>query len=323
MSDNILEINNLNTQFFTQEGNVNAVNDFNLTVASGEIVGIVGESGCGKSTTSLSIMRLLPKAGTIKSGEILLKGTDLTKLSEREMRGRRGPEVAMIFQDSLAALNPTMKVGAQLIEPLMLHMKMSKKEARAKAIDLLDKVGIPSPKDRMHSYAHEFSGGMRQRVMIAMALSCNPSLLLADEPTTALDVTIQHQILELMLKLRDETGAGVIFVTHDVGVVSEICDNVIVMYAGRIVEKGTTKNIFESPVHPYTKGLLESTLNLTSARDEELAAVKGLPPDLINLPPGCSFWPRCQYADEECKKYVYELDEIKEGHFCACLKEKI
>jgi oligopeptide transport system ATP-binding protein len=322
MRENILEIKNLNTRFFTQEGYVNAVNDFNLTVSPGEIVGIVGESGCGKSTTSLSIMRLLPKAGSIKSGEILLNGTDLTKISEGEMRRRRGPDVAMIFQDSLAALNPTMKVGYQLIEPLMLHMKMGKKKAWEKGIDLLGKVGIPSPKDRMDSYAHEFSGGMRQRVMIAMALSCDPLLLLADEPTTALDVTIQHQILELMLKLRDETGAGIIFVTHDVGVVSEICDKVIVMYAGRIVEKGKTKDVFENPIHPYTKGLLESTLNLTSSRSEELVAVKGMPPDLINLPPGCSFWPRCQYAIEECKRKTYELNEIEEGHFCSCLERK-
>ena len=318
MPQKVLQVENLRTQFFTQDGVVNAVDGVSLDVHRGEMVGIVGESGCGKSTLSLSIMRLLPKAGRITGGRILLNGTDLATLSENRMRTKRGSEVAMIFQDSLASLDPTMRIGKQLIEPLMIHQGMSKQKAMNEAVRLLDKVGIPAPKERLRAFAHEFSGGMRQRVMIAMALSCDPSLLLADEPTTALDVTIQRQILDLMARLKHELDAGIIIVTHDVGVVAETCDRVVVMYAGKVVETGPTETVFTKPVHPYTRGLLASSLDLTSDRTQPLAAVAGLPPDLIELPPGCYFWPRCGRARPECREKAPELVEYAPGHYYAC-----
>lgn len=316
--EKVLDIRNLSTEFFTQDGTVRAVDDVSLHVNQGEIVGLVGESGCGKSTTILSIMRLLPKAGRIASGQVLLNGLDLAQLSEDNMRRKRGSEVAMIFQDSLAALDPTMRVGKQMIEPLMVHRGMGRNEAMKEAAHLLGRVGIPAPRERLASYPHEFSGGMRQRVMIAIALSCNPSLLLADEPTTALDVTIQRQILDLMNGLRTEINAGVVIVTHDVGVVAETCDRVIVMYAGRIVESGNTQDVFESPLHPYTKGLLGSSLDLHSSREAELTAVPGLPPDLIKVPPGCPFWPRCSEEIANCREVMPELVELAPDHLCAC-----
>ena len=318
MPEKVLEVRNLDTKFYTQDGVVSAVDDVSLDVLRGEIVGLVGESGCGKSTAIMSIMRLLPKTGRITSGSILLNGTDLVTLPEPQMRMKRGSEVAMIFQDALAALDPTMRIGRQLSEPYLVHLGLSPAEAKKEAIELLAKVGIPSPRERIGAYPHEFSGGMRQRVMIAMALACNPSLLLADEPTTALDVTIQRQILDLMIKLKDEMNAGIVIVTHDVGVVAETCDRVVVMYAGRIVESGPTESVFTNPVHPYTRGLLGSTLNLDTIRADGLRSIKGLPPDMIELPPGCYFWPRCSSMIEECRERKPELVEIEPGHFCAC-----
>ena len=318
MEERVLELKGLKAQFFTQDGIVNAVDGLSLEVFAGELVGLVGESGCGKSTTALSIMRLLPKPGQIVGGQIILDGREIVELGEREMRTMRGPKVAMIFQDALAALDPTMKVGRQLMEPLQVHMQMSRSEAQGRAIRLLDRVGIPSPEERLGAYPHEFSGGMRQRVMIAIALSCEPKLLLADEPTTALDVTIQRQILDLMLRLRDETGAGLILITHDVGVVAEVCDRVVVMYAGREVESGETEDVFVRPRHPYTKGLLSSTLELSRDKSKRLQAIPGLPPDLIDLPPGCLFWPRCPRQTEICQQQTPILRSVGEGHKVAC-----
>jgi oligopeptide/dipeptide ABC transporter ATP-binding protein len=318
MNDTVLQIKSLQTRFYTQDGVVAAVDGLTFDVAAGEMVGLVGESGCGKSTAALSIMRLVPKPGKIVGGEILLDGVDLVGLDGREMRMQRGPQVAMIFQDALAALDPTMKVGRQLMEPLKAHLNMSPSEARERAIELLARVGIPSPRERLGAYSYEFSGGMRQRAMIAMALSCAPKLLLADEPTTALDVTIQRQILDLMLSLRDETGAGVILITHDVGVVSETCDRVVVMYAGRKVESGPTEEVFLRPSHPYTIGLLGSTLELGRDKDKPLRAVPGMPPDLIDLPPGCLFWPRCTRQTEICRVQTPVLEAVGQGHEAAC-----
>jgi oligopeptide/dipeptide ABC transporter ATP-binding protein len=252
------------------------------------------------------------------AGKIRLCGQDILPLSEREMRRLRGPVVAMIFQDSLAALDPTMKVGSQLMEPLRTHLGMSQSEARRTAVQLLVKVGIPDPEQRMETYPHQFSGGMRQRAMIAIALSCDPKLLIADEPTTALDVTVQKQILELMLRLRDETGAGVVLITHDVGVVAETCDRVIVMYAGRTAESGPTRDVFVSPRHPYTIGLLGSTLELGRNRQEPLRVIAGLPPILIDLPPGCPFSPRCTRATDICGQRVPGLAPVATGHEAAC-----
>ena len=318
MSTKVLEVHDLRTRFFTHEGMVAAVEGLSLEVDSGEVVGIVGESGCGKSTAALSFMRLLPPQGKITGGEIILCGEDIVAMPDEQMRALRGPKIAMVFQDSLAALDPTMTVGGQLIEPLQLHMKLSKTEARQTAVQLLTKVGIPSPEKRLDAYPHQFSGGMRQRVMIAIALSCNPRLLVADEPTTALDVTVQKQILELMLRLRDELGAGIILITHDVGVVSEVCDRVVVMYAGREVESGPTRDVFLSPRHPYTTGLLSSSLSLGHNRSKALRTIPGLPPNLIHLPAGCPFMPRCPRAMEHCQNEIPKLRMVEAGHAAAC-----
>ncbi len=318
MKEKVLEVRDLRTRFFTHEGMVAAVEGLSLQVESGDVVGIVGESGCGKSTAALSFMRLLPPQGKIIGGEIILCGQDVVSLPAEQMRLLRGPKIAMIFQDSLAALDPTMKVGDQLMEPLQIHMKLSRADARHAAIELLNKVGIPSPEKRLDAYPHQFSGGMRQRVMIAIALSCNPRLLIADEPTTALDVTVQKQILDLMLQLRDELGAGIILITHDVGVVSEICDRVVVMYAGREVESGGTRDVFLMPRHPYTAGLLNSSLSLGHDRRQALRAIPGLPPNLIHLPPGCPFAPRCPRVVERCREEMPALREVVLGHEAAC-----
>ncbi|MEM7125308.1 MAG: ABC transporter ATP-binding protein [Chloroflexota bacterium] len=318
MTEKVLEVEGLKTQFFTQDGVVQAVDGLSFTVEAGEMVGIVGESGCGKSTAALSIIRLLPTQGKIVDGEIRLNGRDIVPLNERQVRSLRGPEVAMIFQDALAALDPTMKVGRQIMEPLQTHLGLSAQVARERTLKLLEMVGIPSPEERMDAYPHEFSGGMRQRVMIAIALSCNPKVLVADEPTTALDVTIQRQILDLMLQLRRESGAGVILITHDVGVVAETCDRVVVMYAGRAIESGPTEAVFKAPQHPYTIGLLNSTLDLHRNKAQPLEAISGLPPDLIQLPTGCTFHPRCLWQTEQCQAEIPSLESVGAGHSAAC-----
>jgi oligopeptide transport system ATP-binding protein len=302
----VLSVRNLQTRFFTRAGVVYAVDDVSFDVMPGETVGIVGESGCGKSVTSLSIMRLIPSPpGRIVGGEMLLtvdgETRDLVKLSEREMREVRGNDIAMIFQDPMTSLNPVYTVGNQIAESLMLHLGLSASEAERRAIDLLKRVGIPAAEDRIHAYPHQFSGGMRQRVMIAIALACNPNVLIADEPTTALDVTIQAQILELMAGLNRDFGTAIILITHDLGVVAEVCQRVIVMYAGKIVEQGSAKDLFANPQHPYTIGLLKSIPRLGENVKDQLSTIGGLPPDLLAPPKGCRFRPRCPRRQAKCE----------------------
>jgi peptide/nickel transport system ATP-binding protein len=288
----LLEVKGLRTSFYTRDGVVRAVDGIDFHVDRGEIMGLVGESGCGKSVTSLSIMRLVAKPGRIEAGEILFDGRDLLKLSEQQMRKTRGEQIAMIFQQPTSALNPVWDVGRQIAEVLELHRGMKRRAARARALELLRMVGIPDPERRLKAYPHEMSGGMAQRVMIAMALACEPDLLIADEPTTALDVTIQAQILDLIRNLRDETGTAVILITHDLGVVAETCDRVAVMYAGEIVEQTDVGSLFADPLHPYTRGLIGSIPVVGVVRDE-LSVIPGNVPNLIDLPQGCRFAPRC------------------------------
>ena len=314
----ILEVNNLEVQFPTREGTVSAVHKLSFHVNAGEIVGLVGESGCGKTTAALALMRLVPKPGKITGGSIRIGAKEITQLSENEMRAMRGPAVAMVFQDALTALDPRMTVGNQILEPLQIQMHLSPSQARARAIELLTQVGIPSAASRLKQYPHEFSGGMRQRAMIALALSCSPRVLLADEPTTALDVTMQNQILNLIQDLKSQTGSAVVLITHDVGVVAKVCDRVVVMYAGREVEFGPTERVFTHPVHPYTRGLLESTLMLDGDRSKPLQAIPGLPPELINLPTGCVFYPRCKFKSDVCQEQQPELETIEREHMAAC-----
>ncbi len=315
----LLEVKNLKTQFFTQDGVVKAVDDVSFYVMPGETLGVVGESGSGKSITGLSLMRLIPSPpGKIVDGEVIFNGKDVRKMSDEQVRSIRGNEIAMIFQDPMTSLNPVLTINRQISESLQLHMGMNKEQARNRAIELLGMVGIPNPESRVDQYPHQFSGGMRQRVMIAMALSCNPKLLIADEPTTALDVTIQAQILDLMRNLQSETGAGVIMITHSMGVVAGIADRVQVMYAGHIVETATTEEIFANPRHPYTVGLMKSIPRLDARTKEKLQPIRGLPPDLIDLPDICPFVPRCNYAREKCEQKNPPLLEVKPGHFSAC-----
>jgi oligopeptide transport system ATP-binding protein len=289
-------------------------------VNRGETLGIVGESGCGKSVTSLSVMRLIPTPpGKIAGGQMLFDGEDLLHMSEEEMRHIRGNRIAMIFQDPMTSLNPVLTVGRQITESLELHMKLSKREALNRAAELLDMVGIPSAGKRLDNYPHQFSGGMRQRVMIAMALSCNPELLIADEPTTALDVTIQAQILELINRLKDELDTAVMMITHDLGVVAGMTDRVTVMYAGKVVEEGTTKEIFANPRMPYTIGLLRSIPRLDEGRGRKLTPIRGLPPNLIDLPQICPFSPRCDYVQERCLTQSPPLRTVAADHRAACL----
>jgi oligopeptide transport system ATP-binding protein len=311
----------LETHFKTQDGLVKAVNDVSFHVDRGETLGIVGESGSGKSVTSLSIMRLIPTPpGKIVGGELIFDGENLLDLSEEEMRHIRGNRIAMIFQDPMTSLNPVLTIGRQITESLELHMKMSGSEARKRAIDLLNMVGIPSPSGRLDDYPHQFSGGMRQRVMIAMALSCNPELLIADEPTTALDVTIQAQILELINRLKNELGTAVIIITHDLGVVAGMADRVNVMYAGRVVEEGSTSEIFAHPRMPYTIGLLRSIPRLDEGEGRKLTPIRGLPPDLINFPQICPFSARCDYVvPGKCDALVPPLRQVGPDHRAACL----
>jgi oligopeptide transport system ATP-binding protein len=321
MSQPLLVVKNLETQFKTQDGIVKAVNNVSFHVDRGETLGIVGESGSGKSVTSLSIMRLIPNPpGRIVGGQIIFDGDNLLDYTEEEMRHIRGNRIAMIFQDPMTSLNPVLTIGRQITESLELHMKLTPKEARNRAVELLQMVGIPGAARRLDDYPHQFSGGMRQRVMIAMALSCNPELLIADEPTTALDVTIQAQILELIQRLQHELGTAVIIITHDLGVVAGMADRVIVMYAGRVVEEGPTEEIFARPRMPYTIGLLRSIPRLDEEEGRTLTPIRGLPPDLINLPQICPFSPRCDYfIPGTCDQQVPPLREVVPGHKAACL----
>ncbi|CAN5245936.1 ABC transporter ATP-binding protein [soil metagenome] len=315
----LLDVKNLKTQFFTQDGVVRAVDDVSFDILPGETLGIVGESGCGKSITAMSIMRLIPSPpGKIVQGEILFKGEDIITMSDEEVRHIRGNEIAMIFQDPMTSLNPVLSINRQLGETLELHMGMNKSQARRRSIELLEMVGIPNAEERVNQYPHQFSGGMRQRVMIAMALSCNPSLLIADEPTTALDVTIQAQILDLMKTLQAEHNTAVMLITHDLGVVAGMSDRINVMYAGHVVETATAEELFANPRHPYTVGLLNSIPRLDSEVREKLDPIRGLPPDLIDLPDLCPFVPRCDYAREKCEQQNPPLLDVAPGHRSAC-----
>jgi oligopeptide/dipeptide ABC transporter ATP-binding protein len=306
LAGELLKVENLQTHFFTEDGVVKAVDGVDLDIKPGETLGVVGESGCGKSVTALSIMRLVSRPGRIVGGRILFNGRDLASLSEEEMRRIRGNEIAMIFQEPMTSLNPVYTVGDQIAEAIMLHKGKSKREAMDMAVDLLRKVGIPLPERRVHEYPHQMSGGMRQRVMIAMALSCNPKLLIADEPTTALDVTIQAQILELMKQLRDDYGMAIMIITHDLGVVAEMADRVVVMYAGKVVEEAPVNALFRQPLHPYTEGLLTSIPRLDQARGR-LHVIPGTVPNPLNLPKGCRFSTRCPYVQPECLAAEPEL----------------
>ena len=316
----LLEVRNLQTQFFTRGGVVRAVDGVSWDVREGETVALVGESGCGKSVSALSIMRLVaPPAGRIVGGEIHFRGRDLLKISEEEMRRVRGREIAMIFQEPMTSLNPVLTVGRQITEGLEIHLAVSPAEARTRAEELLTLVGISDPQRRLGQYPHQFSGGMRQRMMIAMALACRPSLILADEPTTALDVTIQAQILELMKSLSRQFGVAMLMITHNLGVVARYADRVNVMYAGRIVEQGTARVLYAEPRHPYTLGLLRSVPRLDEPRRARLDPIEGQPPDLTRLPPGCSFASRCAFRVERCLVEVPPLRPIGEaGHESAC-----
>lgn len=315
--EKLLEIKNLKTEFTTYAGTVSAINDISLDIGLGEAVGIVGESGSGKSVTMLSVMKLLSKNGMVTNGEIVFNGQDIGKLSNKEMLSIRGNEIGMIFQDPMTSLNPVFTIGNQLIEAIRKHKKVSKAEAHERAIEMLRLVGIPSPEKRMDQYPHEFSGGMRQRAMIAMALSCEPKLLIADEPTTALDVTIQAQIMELMKELKEKIKMSIILITHDLGLVADVCDRVLVMYGGMLVEQGTVDDIFYNPKHPYTLGLLKSIPRLNMGK-ERLKPVDGQPPDMLNPPVGCPFVARCPEAMVICAQQKPEYDWISGNHGAAC-----
>ena len=316
----LLEVRNLQTHFQTRAGVVRAVDGVSWDVAEGETVALVGESGCGKSVSALSIMRLVaPPAGRIVGGQILFKGRDLLTLSEDEMRRIRGREIGMIFQEPMTSLNPVLTIGRQLTEGLEIHLGMSTTQSHDRAVEMLGMVGIPDPARRLSQYPHQFSGGMRQRMMIAMALSCNPLLVLADEPTTALDVTIQAQILELMKGLSRRLGAAMLIITHNLGVVARYADRVNVMYAGRIIERATARELYGNPSHPYTLGLLRSVPRLDEPRRARLAPIEGQPPDLTRLPAGCSFAPRCAFRVERCALEVPQLAPVgTSGHVTAC-----
>jgi oligopeptide transport system ATP-binding protein len=315
---NLLEVKNLRTYFETDDGIVKAVDDVTFQLRRGETLGIVGESGSGKSVTNLSIIRLVPEPpGKIVSGEVIFNGTDLLLLPNEAIRKVRGRRIAMIFQDPMTSLNPFMKISRQLMEMTELHLGHSRSQARTHAVRMLETVGIPDARARADSYPHEFSGGMRQRVMIAMALSCEPELLIADEPTTALDVTIQAQILELIKKLKRETGTSVILITHDLGVVAGMTDHVIVMYAGKIFEQAPTAELFSVPGNPYTKGLLRSVPDPTDEQGK-LYQIPGLPPDVANLKPGCPFAPRCERAEEICRQEFPPFVQLNADHYSLC-----
>jgi oligopeptide/dipeptide ABC transporter ATP-binding protein len=315
----LLEVNDLQTHFFTREGVVRAVDGISFTIERGRTLGIVGESGCGKSVTALSIMGLIPKPpAKIVNGSVIFEGRDLTTLSERELENIRGRNIAMIFQDPMTSLNPTLTIGTQITETLRRHLDLSKNAARKRAVELLEEVQIPNAAGRLDDYPHRYSGGMRQRVMIAIALSCNPGLLIADEPTTALDVTVQAQILDLLEELRESHDMAMILITHDMGVVAEAADEIAVMYAGQIVEQASALDLFDNPEHPYTEALLGALPQIEGegAREGRLTAIPGRPPDLLEPPVGCRFAPRCPYANQRdgCSEQHQELREIRPGH---------
>lgn len=315
----LLRVYDLRTYFYTEAGIVRAVDGVTFDMRKGEILGVVGESGSGKSITAMSVMRLIPDPpGKIVNGQIEFNGQDLLKKSESDMQRIRGNDIAMIFQDPMTSLNPVLTVGEQIIESIILHQGLKRSPARQKAIEMLEKVGIPEPASRVDDYPHQFSGGMRQRVMIAMALSCNPKLLIADEPTTALDVTIQAQILNLMLTLQQDFHTAILMITHDLGVVAELCQTVLVMYAGNTVEYTDTETLFAKPKHPYTWGLLGSLPKLEGDTKQRLEPIEGQPPDLRRLPPGCSFAPRCRYRKDICDEQKPELKEVEPGHMVRC-----
>lgn len=317
--ENVLEIKDLKISFKTFFGEVEAVRGISFNVGKKETVAVVGESGCGKSVTANGIMQLNPAPPAFfKGGEILFNGEDLLKKTEKEMQGIRGNKISMIFQDPMTSLNPTMKIGKQIVEGLVKHQKLNHEQATKKAIEMLELVAVPQPEKRINQYPHEFSGGMRQRVMIALAMVCNPQLLIADEPTTALDVTVQAQILELMKRIQDQLGMSIILITHDLGIVADVSDRVVVMYAGQIMEVGTTDEMFANPMHPYTKKLLASVPRLDMDRSESLYSIDGTPPDLYIPPKGCSFYDRCEESLEICKNHVPDLMEHSCTHQSRC-----
>lgn len=316
--EKLIDVNDLQTYFHTEEGTVKAVDGVSFEIYPGETLGVVGESGCGKSVTSLSIMRLIESPpGQIENGEILFNGKDLTKLNQKEMRKIRGNDISMIFQEPMTSLNPVYTVGDQIMEAILIHKDVNKKQARQEAIDMLRKVGIPLPEQRVDEYPHQLSGGMRQRVMIAMALSCDPQLLIADEPTTALDVTIQAQILELMNSLKSQFGMAIMMITHDLGVIAEVSDRVAVMYAGKIVEYTDVKTLYADPKHPYTWGLMHSIPHIEKDLDR-LEAIPGNVPNPLNFPTGCKYNTRCPFATDKCRTDEPDIVEVEEGHHVAC-----
>jgi peptide/nickel transport system ATP-binding protein/oligopeptide transport system ATP-binding protein len=321
----LLDIQRLKTYFYTLEGTAKAVQDVSFFMDEGETVGLVGESGCGKSVTALSVMRLIKNPpGKIVDGRIFFEGSDLLKLSERDMRSVRGARISMIFQEPMTSLNPVYTIGHQISEMFMIHKKVSKKEGLKRTVETLRQVQMPSPRKRANEYPHQLSGGMRQRAMIAMAMACNPKILIADEPTTALDVTIQAQILDLMLKLKEDFGAAVLIITHDLGVVAEIAQRIVVMYAGRVVEEGTTRDIFENPKHPYTRGLLKSVPKLGERSRKgrtRLVEISGIVPSLYELPQGCSFHPRCSHAMDICRETPPKFVDLGGIHKMRCYLE--
>jgi oligopeptide/dipeptide ABC transporter ATP-binding protein len=316
--DPLLQVNGLRVHFWTARGTVHAVNGISFEIGEGETLGIVGESGCGKSVTSLALLGILPRAGRAVAGTATFDGRDLLKMSDKELRAVRGKDIAMIFQDPMTSLNPVLTIGRQIREALETHFHMDKDAAQKRAVELLDQVGIPGAPSRVRDYPHQFSGGMRQRAMIAMALACKPKLLIADEPTTALDVTIQAQILDLLRALVAETGMALILITHDLGVVAGMCERVNVMYGGMFMEAGTSEDLFARPRHPYTLGLLQSVPRLDASRHEKLTPIEGAPRDMLSAPRACPFQPRCRYEVERSRQEVPQLTEIEPGHFVAC-----
>ena len=318
MNDSLLEVRGLSTEFITGDGIVRAVNDVSFSLKKGEVFGLVGESGCGKSVTVLSLLRLLPKHITRSTGSVRYCGEDLLQLKDKDLQQIRGNKISMIFQDPMTSLNPYMRISEQINESMRVHQKLSRKQARARCLDLLQAVGIKDAAKRMDNYPHEFSGGMRQRVMIAMALACEPEIIIADEPTTALDVSVQVQILDVLQELAQSLGTAVIFITHDLGVVANMCDRVAVMYAGRIIETAPVERLFANPTHPYTRGLLDSVVQLYEKHKGKLRVIEGQPPLLVNMPDACLFFPRCEHARELCRRKRPALLQLDAAHFSAC-----